>query len=556
MPESRRIAVPGSERKPLAAARAIHPVSPEERFEVTVRVRRKTPVARLTADAAHESAAHGTRRYLSREDYAREHAVDPADIALVERFARDHGLVVVASSAPRRSVFLSGTAAEFERAFGTKIEQYESAGHTYRGRTGELTLPQDVADVVEGVFGIDDRPAAVPHFQRPKGQGNIIAHAASASFTPPQLAKLYDFPAADGAGQCIGIIELGGGFRAADVQQYFKELGLATPKVIAVRVDNAQNHPSNADSADGEVMLDIEVAAAIAPKATIAVYFTPNTDKGFLDAITAAIHDQVNKPSVISISWGNPEKNWTQQAMKSMDQAFQTAAALGVTICCAAGDAGSGDENPDDLAQAGQKPDGLAHADFPASSPNALACGGTRLVASGNSITSETVWDDDPKRSATGGGVSDVFAPPAYQATAGVPPSANPGKHHGRGLPDVAAVADPQTGYRVRVDGQEFVIGGTSAVAPLWAGLVALLNQKLAQPVGFLNPILYGAHGGAKVCRDITSGSNGAYKAKAGWDPCTGWGSPDGNKLLNALKGNAKASSSEAKRTKTAPASH
>ena len=551
MPESRRIPLSGSERAPLAAARPTFAVSPGERFEVTVRIRRKTPARALTAEAAHEGEAPGARRYLTREEYAREHAVDPKDLERVQRFAREQGLVVVDASAPRRSVFLSGTVSQFEHAFGTKIEQYECEGHVYRGRTGPLTLPADVAEVVEGVFGIDDRPAAIPHFQRPKASGHIIAHAAHASFTPPQLARLYEFPDADGHGQCIAILELGGGFRSADLKKYFEELGLPAPAVKAVRIDGARNDPSTAEGADGEVMLDIEVAAGVAPGATIAVYFAPNTDKGFIDALTAAIHDDTNKPSVISISWGNPEKNWSKQAMHSMDQAFQTAAALGITICCAAGDAGSGDENPEDLAQFGEKPDGRAHADFPASSPWALACGGTRLTATGHTISAETVWDDDPLRSATGGGVSDVFAPPAYQTTASVPSSANDAKHHGRGLPDVAAAADPQTGYKVRVDGEEFVIGGTSAVAPLWAGLVALLNQQLDHPVGFLNPFLYGTKGGGKVCRDITSGNNGAYHAKAGWDPCTGWGSPRGTRLLEALKGTGRAGAARGSREAT-----
>jgi kumamolisin len=542
----RRIPVAGSERHAFAGARSNAAVSPDERFEVTVRVRRKTPLRDLVP-GAHDGEVPSARRYIAREDYAR-HAVDAADIAKVERFAREHGLVVVEANAARRSVFLSGTARQYEQAFGTRIEQYECDGHTYRGRTGALTLPQGVAEVVEGVFGIDDRPAAIPHFQRSKAAPGIIAHAASASFTPPQLARLYDFPDADGAGQCIGIIELGGGYRSADLKQYFHGLGLPLPQVKTVRVDGARNDPGTADGPDGEVMLDIEVAAAVAPRATIVVYFAPNSEKGFIDAITTAVHDTTNRPTAISISWGNPEKNWTQQAMLSMDQSFQTAAALGITILCAAGDAGSGDENPDQLAQFGAKPDGLAHADFPASSPHALACGGTRLTASGTTITSETVWDDDPLRSASGGGVSDVFPLPAWQAHASVPASANPGKKHGRGLPDVAAVADPQTGYRVRVDGEEFVIGGTSAVAPLWAGLIARLNQQLGHPVGFLNALLYGGQG-AKACRDITSGNNGAYHAKGGWDPCTGWGSPNGTRLLAALKAG---STSGAKKESTA----
>ncbi|HWF61393.1 MAG TPA: S53 family peptidase [Nitrospira sp.] len=273
-------------------------------------------------------------------------------------------------------------------------------------------------------------------------------------------------------------------------------------------------------------MLDIEVAAAVAPKALIAVYFAPNTDKGFLDAVTKAIHDTTHKPSVISISWGSAEDNWTEQAMTSFDEAFQTAGALGVTVCCAAGDNGSADGETD----------GKAHVDFPASSPFALGCGGTKLTASGNTITNEIVWNESAD-SATGGGVSNFFPMPQYQSTAGIPPSANPGSHNGRGVPDVAGDADPATGYVVRVDGEEFVIGGTSAVAPLWAGLIALMNQKLSHPVGFLNPLIYQPLVGKGSFRDISSGNNGAYSAKQGWDACTGWGTPNGAKLLQALEG-------------------
>jgi kumamolisin len=326
------------------------------------------------------------------------------------------------------------------------------------------------------------------------------------------VANLYDFPAGlDGSGQCIAIIELGGGYRTADLDAYFKGLGLTTPKVTAVLVDGGKNSPSLPWSADAEVMLDIEIAGAVAPGAAIAVYFAPNSEQGFIDAVGAAVHDAVNKPSVISISWGAPESEWTPEGLAAMDAAFQAAAALGVTVCCAAGDAGSGDQKPDNGA-----PDGLAHADFPASSPYALACGGTRLTAAGHAIASETVWDDDPTSSATGGGVSDVFDLPDWQAGAGVPPSTNPGARIGRGVPDVAGNASPATGYRVRVDYLSFVIGGTSAVAPLWAGLVARLNQQLAQPVGWLNPLLYGPVAGSGAFHDITSGNNGGYAARAG----------------------------------------
>ena len=225
------------------------------------------------------------------------------------------------------------------------------------------------------------------------------------------------------------------------------------------------------------------------------------------------------------------------QAMQQYDQAFQDAAAVGVTVCVATGDAGSSDGVDD----------GLAHVDFPASSPNALACGGTTLNtnAAGSAITSEVVWNDTADGGgATGGGISDQFALPSYQDNAGVPPSVNAGARVGRGVPDVAANADPNTGYEVRVDGSSVVVGGTSAVAPLWAGLVALLNQSLGKPVGFLNPNLYGSIAQDGVFRDITSGNNGAYSAGPGWDACTGWGVADGTKLLAALKPSGSSSAS------------
>ena len=273
-------------------------------------------------------------------------------------------------------------------------------------------------------------------------------------------------------------------------------------------------------------MLDIEVVAALAPKATIVVYFAPNTDQGFLDAVSAALHDNTHKPSIISISWGGPEGSWTSQSQQQYNQVFQTAAALGVTICVAAGDNGSADGETD----------GKQYVDFPASSPYVLACGGTKVVSSGSAIASETVWNEGPN-SATGGGVSATFPLPTYQAGANVPPSANPGHASGRGVPDVSGDADPASGYQVRVDGQNLVFGGTSAVAPLYSGLLALINQKLGKPVGYLNPMIYNTKAGNALFHDITTGNNGAYAAGLGWDACTGWGSPDGNKLMAYLGG-------------------
>ena len=521
-----RVKLAGSERSAMPGARVAGKIPPQERFEVSVRLR---PAAALPSDAGFQrDVPLKRRRYLSRASYTKKYGTRAADFSKLRTFAKKYGLVVVEENPARHTTVLSGTAAAFSAAFAVTLRYYMHPHGSYRGRIGSISVPKSLAGIIVGVFGLDNRPQAIPHFQLPGPAGAASKkHQASASFTAPALARLYDFPTGlDGSGQCIGLIELGGGFRPADVDAYFNALGIPVPTVTAVSVDHGTNSPTTANGPDGEVMLDIEVAAAIAPNANIAVYFAPNTSSGFLDAITTALHDTQNKPSVLSISWGGAEATWTAQAMQQFDAAFQTAAALGVSVCVAAGDSGSSDGETDKL----------AHVDFPASSPNVLACGGTTLEAAGGAIRSEVVWNDGPS-SATGGGISDVFALPSYQSSAHVPPSANPGARIGRGIPDVAADADPDTGYQVRVDGENLVIGGTSAVAPLWAGLITLCNQKLGTPVGFLNPLLYGSLAGQGVCRDITSGNNGAYSAGAGWDACTGWGSPQGAAILQALEG-------------------
>jgi kumamolisin len=303
---------------------------------------------------------------------------------------------------------------------------------------------------------------------------------------------------------------------------------------MAVSVDGGQNRPTgDPQSADGEVMLDIEVAGAIVPKAVIAVYFAPNTDAGFLNALREAVHDSTNKPSVISISWGGPEPDWTGQSLRDFDAACQEAAAMGVTICVAAGDHGADDTDT---------PSRRVMVDFPASSPHVLACGGTHLEANNGSISKETVWNTHDGW-ATGGGVSEVFPLPVWQTDAHVPKSVNSGTGPGRGVPDVAGDADADTGYVVLVDGSEGASGGTSAVAPLWAALLTRLNQQLGRPVGFINPLLYQLPNNVKGFRDIVTGDNGAfpndkkfYSAAPGWDACTGWGSPKGTELLRFLR--------------------
>jgi kumamolisin len=350
---------------------------------------------------------------------------------------------------------------------------------------------------------------------------------------PPQIAELYDFPqGTDGTGQCIGIIELGGGYIPADIDVYFKTIGVPTPKMVDVSVAGGANRPLLSPVVDSEVCLDIEVAGSIAPGAKLACYFAPCTSLGFIDAINTAIHDRENRPSALSISWSVSEAAWLSgtMAVAAFEEVLKDAAMLGVTVCCASGDYGATSEIHN----------GRAWVDYPSSSPYILACGGTALYANGDRDPTEIAWNTLALQGqATGGGISDFFPLPVWQKGANVPPSINFGGRIGRGVPDVASVGDPLTGYFVRVDGNNTVMAGTSSAAPLWCALVARLSQRLGTRLGYINPLLYDI---AKqgVFRDIVIGnnagySNAGYSARPGWDACTGLGRPIGSRLLEAL---------------------
>jgi kumamolisin len=267
-------------------------------------------------------------------------------------------------------------------------------------------------------------------------------------------------------------------------------------------------------------MPELEVLGAVAPGVRIAVYFAPNTAQGFVEALITAIHDTEHRPSVIS--WGAAEIRWTGQAMAAFDELCLDAAQLGITVCASSGDGGS----------ANGVHDGVPHVNFPASCPRVLGCGGTRMHVQGGARHSEVVWNDGS--GASGGGVSHVFPVPEWQSGEGIPGD-------GRGVPDVAGHADPTAGYLLlRIHDRDVVAAGTSAVAPLWAGLLARLNEHLPAPAGFVTALLYGSPARGTF-HSVTDGTNdtsglGVYEAGSGWDPCTGLGTL-GVSLLAALGG-------------------
>ena len=502
---------PSHRAAPKSAVR-VGSVPAQERIEVSVYLKQRT-----TSPAANNAEIDARQNLLAQRQvqYA-------DDIELVRAFADEHGLRVTSVEPARRLIKLDGTAAQMQAAFRCDLASYRQNEKTFRVRSGALSLPTNLLAVIESVLGLDTRPAAKPR---------LVVHPdpkVASSYLPNEVAALYRFPTTvTGAGQGIALIELGGGYTADDTDAAFKTMGLAPPTLTAVSVDGGANKPNPDDGANGEVALDIQVAGGAAPGAAIAVYFAPNTDAGFVDAISQAAHDATNKPSVISISWGSAESQWTQQAIDSMNSAMQDAATLGVSVFVASGD---------DLAVDGVD-DGKAHVDFPASSPWAIGCGGTNISVTGNAIVSESVWNDGT--SGGGGGISDLFAVPAFQENAALPSSVNDGKMR-RGVPDVAGDAAPGTGYNIVFNGAVQVIGGTSAVAPLWAGLAALINQGAAKPIGFFLPQLYA---NPSWLREITDGDNKpggsaiGYSAGPGWNACTGLGVPDGQALFAGLGG-------------------
>jgi kumamolisin len=532
----------GSDRSELPDAQPAGLLDIYAEITVTVLLRRRAEVP--------EELITGPET-LTSDQLAQRYGSDPDDVTLARGVFDRYGLTVTQTYPGSRRLMVRGTIEELSEVFGTTLTQVASPHPdgsgtvVHRYRSGGLSIPAELDGIVTAVLGLDDRPVARPQFRRfpagrmaapaPGGPGapgvpGAPAAATAQPLTAPQVASFYKFPAGtDGTGQTIAIIELGGGYTASDLDSYFSGLGLATPSVTPVGVDGGSNSPGQ--QADGEVELDIEVAGAVAPGAAQVVYFAPNTDQGFIDAVSQAVH-ATPTPIVVSISWGGSEDSWSPQSLSALDTAIADAAVLGTTVCVAAGDNGSSD---DPNSQTG------VHCDFPASSPHALACGGTKLVGdvSTFTITSEVVWNElAHNEGAGGGGVSDVFTSlPPWQATVGVP-AATGVASPGRGVPDVAGNADPVTGYLVVVDGQRQPVGGTSAVAPLWAGLIARLAQATGKKFGLLQPLIYaGVTPGtaAPGFNDIVEGNNGAYKAVPGWDACTGLGSPNGEALLTRL---------------------
>lgn len=517
--------IPGSAPKRILPPQIEGLPDPQEVVEVTLYLRRRATISK--------EVTHGRRPHLTHEEFEKSHGAQNEALERVKAFAEEHGLKVVEASAAKRRVRLEGTVEALGRAFGVALVHLRHPEGLFRGHEGEVQLPEELHDIVGSVLGLDNRPMARRNSASTADETIDPDHRPDGSFTAFEVAAAYDFPTdLDGSGQCVGIIELGGGYFEDEFETYFGYFDLRVPEVSSVG-PNRPGPRQDPSPYNLEVALDFEVVGSVAPKAKYVLYFGECTDMGFVNILKDAIHDSENSPSVLSVSWSMAETDWSKNAAEAMEETLEDAVALGITVCVSSGDHGSYGSS-----------EGIEEGEItpviPASVPHALGCGGTRMTVNGKRYDSEVVWNqlDTDRKGASGGGVSSYFGLPDYQSEADVPAvpegGENPG-FNGRGIPDVAGHGDPRVGYLMYCSGEWSVHAGTSAVAPLWAGLIALLNQGLGQRLGFVTPKLYELMKSEEF-HQITSGNNGHYKAQSGWNACTGLGTPIGSKLLKALE--------------------
>ncbi len=528
------IELPGSYRPPAAGARRIGDASLSDEVEVTITLR----------GPQMPDADDVTGPAVDAETFAASYSADADDAAKVKDELEKLGLHVYDVSLVTRSMHARGTVQQLNTVFQLTLGTYENDDQgRFRGREGSISIPAPLYGIVTGVFGLDDRRMA--------RRKNASPQAAAAALTPADLESRYQFPQGDAAGQAVAIAEFGGAYFASDVQAYCQKYTRAVPVITPISagyplltLQQIQQLPQPEQQQildySGEVMMDVEIIAALCPAAGISVYFAPFNQKGWIDLLNAVVKANPLPPVTLSISWGLAEdsRDWSGSAVPEINQRLQTAAMLGVTVCAASGDDGAAD----------QANDGRAHVNFPATSPFVLSVGGTMLTGT---PPEEVVWWDEPgDRSqpgggSTGGGVSTVFLRPAWQTVNVI--SLNAGSIDGRIVPDVAALAG-QPYYDLIVLGQDSQNGGTSAATPLWAALLARVSAELpvSRQQRFLTPLLYGAaQGGQSVgsigCADITSGDNRSpglpqgYAAGEGYDAVSGWGTPVGTEIVQLL---------------------
>ncbi|HME74732.1 MAG TPA: S53 family peptidase [Mycobacterium sp.] len=556
--------LPGTDRPAPADARRVGDVDPRAHVEVTVVL--KAPEL--------PSPDKMPAKALTPAKFTKKYGADPEDIGKVEDSLRSYGLHIDGVGATGRSLRVSGTAADMESAFHADMGIYHSPEYgEFRGRAGSIKAPAEIADLVEAVLGLDQRPVA----RRAAAQPAVTLEGPG--FTPADIEGRYNFPPGDCAGQKIAIVEFGAPltsrppkgkavkffappvYFADDLAQYCQRHGRPVPVVKPVGVNNfwpftgvqlltasqllRYTGPvlTATLNAASETMMDVQIVAALCPAAEISVYYATWDQQGWYNLL-----DQVHAdaPHFLSISYGLAEDSpdWAEIGIQTINDLLAGLALIGVTACVSSGDDGTNC----------QMSDTNAHVEFPASSPYVLSVGGTMLTLQrpDNPFSvEEVVWNQPPGRrtdqggGSTGGGVSGLFPRPPWQTVdiASLNPPSADKSFKGRIVPDVAALAGPPL-YSLVFGGLPKLNGGTSASTPVWASLLARINAALpaAKRRRLMTPLLYQNNVSTEGFIDIVTGDNAAYpnpgkgySAAKGFDAVTGWGIPDGQKLLSLL---------------------
>jgi hypothetical protein len=575
------VPIPGSARPQVPGSTLLDAVKASDKIGFTVLLRTHPDSPDLRPFEHWQDTPPGARRFHSVEEFMLRHGATDEDLRTVVDFLESAGLRVTEADAGRRRILVEGSASDVNDALGITLNRYRAphrfvsrpirkdddsivesrvvGEHEHRGFEGPVSIPAALDGIIRAVIGLDNR-----RLGGPAGTGTGDPPGA-ASLTPTTLAQLYDFPNTGAAGQTIGLFaaaDEGAAYLPADVTQFIAALpsGFNTDPVVTPIGLTVGGTPYGNDTslitgglpsgAAYETTQDVQTASAIGQGANVNVYFTENSEAGWEAFLQRAILPQPgdNPPSVLSASWvlhlddseasiGDPTLSGSFAHIVS--GWLQSAAARGISALIAIGDWGSAD----------QISDTHCHVGYPNSDPWFTGCGGTIIGDIGSPIPpffEEFAWSDantaspfdSPPYDATGGGVSATFAVPPYQVAAGVLPISKNDGNSRRGVPDVAGMV-ALTGFVM--DGSGYSFTGTSCVAPLYAGLIATINAYLGHSVGFLNPTLY--QYGPQICNDITIGNNDPgsvpdapfYVTAIGWDPCTGWGSIDGLRLLSAL---------------------
>lgn len=503
--------------------------NPDEELTFTLflnPVKRKIPSLRKLTNIAKRS-----NLITSRAKFRGMHNTTKEDIGKLKEYFDGFGLTIKTIKLTERWIAVKGKIADIERALKIDILRYDFDNLVYFFHNGVMQIPHKIAHLVEAITGINKAPIKEKKvFPRQIDVKNAILEGRAVS--AKDFERLYNFPKGlDGSGECLGIISLGGGYDKEVLKKYFKKQGIAMPDISWVPVGDGKNDPGKNLEYDYEVYMDVEIAACLAPGAKIVVYFAKNHKSNILKAFKQAIHDDKNKPSVISLSWGSLEDTFSMRDAHTLNNALKEAANLNITLVCSSGDLGS----------SGMPNQQGENMQLPASSPYVLAVGGTQTHIEDNKILHEDVWKQDQEmegqlmHGSSGGGFSKRFPMPKYQSE--VLPLEFTRKNK-RGLPDVSANASTFPGILLSVGQTEQISMGTSASTPLWAALLIRVNQKMTQlglpHIGFIHPFIYKDEF-RPLFNQVVSGSNGKYEATAGWDPCTGLGTPNGEVFLQQM---------------------